>query len=117
MHAHVHERCVRVVDTTDAPSWSSARLLADLGADVIRVDTRATPLGPLAATRHVNKRSVVCDDQQLRELLAEADIWFDSGSSGVDVTEVRTQHPQLVKTLGSAALTIALAKMANRMRG
>jgi hypothetical protein len=27
------------------------------------------------------------------------------------------EHPQLVKTLGSAALTIALAKMANRMRG
>lgn len=26
------------------------------------------------------------------------------------------QHPQLVKTLGSAALTIALANMANRMR-
>ncbi len=26
------------------------------------------------------------------------------------------QHPELVKTLGSAALTIALAKMANRMR-
>ena len=26
------------------------------------------------------------------------------------------EHPQLVKTLGSAALTIALAKMANRMR-
>ena len=26
------------------------------------------------------------------------------------------QHPQLVKTLGSAAMTIALAKMANRMR-
>jgi hypothetical protein len=26
------------------------------------------------------------------------------------------EHPQLVKTLGSAAITIALAKMANRMR-
>jgi hypothetical protein len=26
------------------------------------------------------------------------------------------EHPQLVKTLGSAALTIALAKVANRMR-
>ena len=26
------------------------------------------------------------------------------------------EHPQLVKTLGSAAVTIALAKMANRMR-
>jgi len=27
------------------------------------------------------------------------------------------QHPQLVKTLGSAALTVALASMANRMKG
>jgi len=26
------------------------------------------------------------------------------------------QHPQLVKTLGSAALTVALAGMANRMK-
>lgn len=31
--------------------------------------------------------------------------------------EFYAQHPDLVKTLGSAALTIALAKMANRMRG
>ena len=31
-------RGLRVVDTTDATSWSSARLLADLGADVIRVE-------------------------------------------------------------------------------
>ena len=30
--------------------------------------------------------------------------------------EFYAQHPDLVKTLGSAALTIALAKMANRMR-
>ena len=30
--------------------------------------------------------------------------------------EFYAQHPQLVKTLGSAALTLALAKMANRMR-
>jgi hypothetical protein len=27
------------------------------------------------------------------------------------------QHPQLVQTLGSAAVTVALAKIANRMRG
>ncbi len=60
-----------VVDTTDAPSWSSARLLADLGADVIRVERAPGALDPLAATRHVNKRSVVCEDpQQLRALLA-----------------------------------------------
>jgi crotonobetainyl-CoA:carnitine CoA-transferase CaiB-like acyl-CoA transferase len=88
---------LRVVDTTDAPSWSSARLLADLGADVIRVEARAEPLGPLAATRHVNKRSVVSDDPRaLRALLAEADVWFDSGSSGVEVSEVRAAQPQLV---------------------
>ena len=76
---------LRVVDTTDSHSWSSARLLADLGADVIRVEHAPVPLDPLAATRHVNKRSIVCDDaQQLRALLADADVWFDSGGSGVD---------------------------------
>ena len=32
------------------------------------------------------------------------------------LSEFYAQHPDLVKTLGSAALTIALAKMANRMR-
>ena len=31
--------------------------------------------------------------------------------------EFYAQHPVLVKTLGSAALTIALARMANRTRG
>ena len=31
-------RFLRVVDTTDATSWSSVWLLADLGADVIRVE-------------------------------------------------------------------------------
>ncbi len=88
---------LRVVDTTDSPSWSSARLLADLGADVIRVERTPAPLDPLRATRHVNKRSVVCDDPvQLRALLAEADVWFDSGSWGVDVVGIRAEHPQLV---------------------
>ena len=88
---------LRVVDTTDSPSWSSARLLADLGADVIRVERAVAPLTPLAATRHANKRSIVCDDaDELRALLAQADVWFDSGSSGVDVDAVRDDHPQLV---------------------
>jgi crotonobetainyl-CoA:carnitine CoA-transferase CaiB-like acyl-CoA transferase len=92
---------LRVVDTTDAPSWSSARLLADLGADVVRVERAAARLDPAldarAATQHVNKRSVVCDDVgELRALLAHADVWFDSGSWDVDVHAVRAQHPQLV---------------------
>jgi crotonobetainyl-CoA:carnitine CoA-transferase CaiB-like acyl-CoA transferase len=88
---------LRVVDTTDSPSWSSARLLADLGADVVRVERAASALDPLSATHHVNKRSVVCDDVgQLRALLAHADVWFDSGSWGIDVTAVRAGLPQLV---------------------
>jgi crotonobetainyl-CoA:carnitine CoA-transferase CaiB-like acyl-CoA transferase len=86
-----------VVDTTDSPSWSSARLLADLGADVVRVERAPGGLDPLAATRHVNKRSVVCDHPgQLRALLAHADVWFDSGSSGLDPAAIRAEHPQLV---------------------
>jgi crotonobetainyl-CoA:carnitine CoA-transferase CaiB-like acyl-CoA transferase len=88
---------LRVVDTTDAASWSSARLLADLGADVVRVERAPAPLDPLRATRHVNKRSVVCDEpRELRALLAHADIWFDSGSSGLDAGAIREEHPQLV---------------------
>ena len=88
---------LRVVDTTDSPCWSSARLLADLGADVIRVDRVAQPLDALAATRHANKRTVVCHDtRELRALLADADVWFDSGSSGVDAAAMRDEHRQLV---------------------
>ncbi len=88
---------LRVVDTSDSPSWSSARLLADLGADVIRVEHTAKPLDALSATHHANKRSVLCDSpEQLRALLAHADIWFDSGRHGVEVAPVRHEHPQLV---------------------
>ena len=88
---------LRVIDTTDAPAWSSARLLADLGADAIRVDRAAVPLDPRRATRHANLRSVVCDDaDELRALLAHADVWFDSGSSGLDARQVRGELPLLV---------------------
>ena len=41
---------------------------------------------------------------------------FNSGARLARLGEFYAQHPELVKTLGSAALTIALAKMANRMR-
>lgn len=88
---------LRVVDTTEAPSWSSARLLADLGADVVRVEHAVAPLDPLSATRHANQRSMVCDDPvTLRALLGHTDIWFDSGTSGVDVPELRAELPGLV---------------------
>ena len=73
------------------------RILADLGADVIRVERAGTALDALSATRHANKRSVVCDSpEQLRALLGHADVWFDSGGSGVEVAPVRRMHPRLV---------------------
>lgn len=86
-----------MVDTTESPSWSSARLLADLGADVIRVDRAPMSHDPMSFTRHANKRTVRgADSSQLRTLLGDADIWFDSGSSGVDVAAARADHPELV---------------------
>ena len=90
-------RGLRVIDTTDATSWSSARLLADLGADVIRVDAPDRGVDALYATRNANKRSVVLeDDDELLALLGHADIWFDTGETTLDVVAVRRACPELV---------------------
>ncbi|MHB8463889.1 MAG: CaiB/BaiF CoA-transferase family protein [Acidimicrobiales bacterium] len=94
---------LRVVDTTDVSSWSSSRLLADLGADVIRVEAAPASLDPMSATRHANKRSIVCEDpQSLLALLMHADVWFDTGGQGVDVATVRRAHPRLIVISSSA---------------
>src|SRR6478736_6195251 len=89
-------RGLRVVDTTDETSWSSARLLADLGADVIRVDAPDRRVDALYATRNANKRSVVLDDNELLALLGHADIWFETGDTTLDVVDVRRACPELV---------------------
>jgi crotonobetainyl-CoA:carnitine CoA-transferase CaiB-like acyl-CoA transferase len=90
-------RGLRVVDTTDETAWTSARLLADLGADVIRVDRRPRPVDALYATRHANKRSVLFEaDAELLDLLSYADIWFDTVTTGLDVGAVRRALPELV---------------------
>ena len=86
---------LRVVDTTDRRGVAAARLLADLGADVIRVDRVVEPLDPLTASRHANKRSVVFDDAGLRRLLGHADVWFESGG-GLEAGAVHEELPQLV---------------------
>ena len=94
---------LRVVDTTDSSSWSSARLLADLGADVIRVERNAAPTTPLSATRHANKRSIICESvRELEQLLGHADVWFDSGGDDVDVASICGDHAQLVVVSSSA---------------
>jgi hypothetical protein len=72
--------------------------------------------GPLAAgsTQLTPQQASQLSPQQVQDLANHAeksspDIFDKLGS-------FYAEHPQLVKTLGSAAVTIALAKMANRMR-
>ncbi len=90
-------RNLRVVDTTDRSGLSAGRLLADLGADVIRVEPPGGRVDALTASRNANKRSAVLDDpERLRDLLAHADIWFDSGGSGLDARSVHRALPDLV---------------------
>ena len=88
---------LRVVDTTDRTGLAAARLLADLGAEVIRVEQGSGQLDPLTASRNANKRSVLFDDpEQLRTLLTHADVWFDTGGSGLDVDSVHVELTGLV---------------------
>src|SRR5262249_52387156 len=89
-------RGLRVVDTTDSTAWTSARLLADLGADVVRVDGPEQRVDALYAAHNANKRSVILDPSELRALLSHADIWFETGASGLDVAVVRRELPELV---------------------
>src|SRR5215831_6720953 len=89
-------RGLRVVDTTDATSWSASRHLADLGADVIRVDVADQQVDALYATRNANKRSVVLEGDELRALLAYADVWFETGGDALDVAAIRRDLPELV---------------------
>ena len=88
---------VRVVETADARGETCGRVLADLGAEVVKVEppggsaSRAEPpvLAGVSlpfATRNAGKRSVVADlwapdgGERLLALLDDADIWIDTGS-------------------------------------
>ncbi|BBH70047.1 putative CoA-transferase [Actinoplanes sp. OR16] len=93
MDTHLPLTGVRVVDRTDGLGEMTSRLLADLGADVIRVE----PTGGAAsrndalyyATHNANKRAVALDttDDAYRRLLAGADIL---------ITNQHEEHPGLV---------------------
>jgi crotonobetainyl-CoA:carnitine CoA-transferase CaiB-like acyl-CoA transferase len=100
MPAH-HEESVgplswlRVVDLTDLRGALCARILADFGADVIRVE-REEPSDSLAhAYRNANKRIVVVDADdraRLDTLLAEADVLVEN----VGIDGLTERHPHLV---------------------
>ena len=109
---------LRVVDTTDERGEMCGRILADLGAEVVRVEppggapSRAVPpwhggRGLFHALRNLNKSSVALDPavpedrSAWRALLAEADIWVESSRpgrapEGMDPIAVARDLPRLV---------------------
>jgi len=84
----------------------SPSVLASLGGAAGALATSGGQLTPQQASQ-ISPRQV--QDLANHAEQSSPDIFDKLGS-------FYAEHPQLVKTLGSAALTIALAKMANRMR-
>lgn len=107
---------VRVVDLSVGETDAVTRLLADLGADVLKVEPPGgsparTTLPTLAGTaigfavHNANKRSTVLDPdhdgdrRRLHDLIATADILVDTGQVGAYDTsgaELADRHPHLV---------------------
>ena len=112
---------VHVLDTTDEWGELCGRLLAELGAVVVRVEpaggSRSRRLSPshngvglFHAYRNVGKRMVELDvgevngRRRMEELLSWADAWLDSSPAGsrarfdLEPPEVLARHPHLVVT-------------------
>ena len=103
---------LRVVDVTDLRGALCARLLADLGADVVRV--QPPDLDPAVADgsahrfRNANKRAVTLDlrgtegRERLHQLLEHADALVENlgvgeaAAHGVDADEIAAAHPHLI---------------------
>ncbi|MGD0120120.1 MAG: CoA transferase, partial [Candidatus Binatus sp.] len=107
---------VRVIDQADENGELCGRLLADLGAEVIRVEPpggatsrRMPPFHDDAslyfAVRNLGKKSVAFDvdsadgRRRLDDLLDAADVWIDSHRGGdLNHREVLERHPGLIIT-------------------
>ncbi len=83
---------LRVVDHTDMRGALCARVLGDLGAEVIRVPPVPDPDGLAHAHRNANKAAG--DPADMESLFAEADLLIDN--TGLDLDEMTDRHPQLV---------------------
>jgi crotonobetainyl-CoA:carnitine CoA-transferase CaiB-like acyl-CoA transferase len=81
---------VRVVDLTDIKGAMCGRMLADLGADVVRPGG-APPESIADAYRNANKRRI--PDTGLGELLPLADIVIDNGGGDLDLAP----YPHLIR--------------------
>jgi len=111
---------VRVIDlTTVLMGPMAARILADHGADVIRIDTPDAPTeltggsAAIALDIHRNKRSVRLDLKSdegaaaMRELVASADVLVTNMRSaaldrlGLSAERLREDHPTLIHCLAN----------------
>ena len=106
---------VRVLDLADETAVLGTKLLADLGADVLRIEPPdgdpIRRLGPFAegivdperSLSHwwfnSGKRSAVLDlatgREKLAELAGRADIVIETGGHGLDLAAIRAAHPAL----------------------
>lgn len=95
----------RVVEVTDVRGAMCGRILADLGADVLRLErSERLPSGSAAAYRHANKRSLTWDGDPatLHSLLGRADVLVENlapegrAELGLTPVEVGERHPHLV---------------------
>jgi benzylsuccinate CoA-transferase BbsE subunit len=99
---------VLVIDATDRLGWLAGRVLADLGADVIKIDGPGTDrTRPDWRAFNVNKRVLDTDPKnpanrqaELDALLAKADICLltpssDSGAA-LDPDDLRERYPRLI---------------------
>ncbi|MBE9374609.1 CoA transferase [Saccharopolyspora sp. HNM0983] len=110
-------RSLRVIDTADAPAEMCARYLADLGAEVVRVEPpggsasrtawpRWNGIGLREATRAAGKLGVLLDPADGRDrtdflrLLCTADIWITTATAEqldrIGIDEIRRRAPHLV---------------------
>ncbi len=98
--------CYRVLDCTGELGWLAGRLLADLGADVVKLESPQAPVDAAAwRAYNVNKRLLRIDrvqaarDARLDALLAAADVLIETAPPG-DPTfapeRLRERHPRLV---------------------
>ena len=110
---------LRVVDLADEKGELTGRILADFGAEVVRVEppagARSRQIPPLHegeslyfAWRNSNKKGVTLDLEQaggvaaLRELLAKADVFIESekpgrlASLGLDPARLPAEFPHLI---------------------
>jgi crotonobetainyl-CoA:carnitine CoA-transferase CaiB-like acyl-CoA transferase len=110
---------LRVVDLADEKGELAGRLLADLGADVVRVEppggARSRRIPPFHrgtslyfAHRNANKRGITLDLERerdrarLQDLCSRADVLIESfapgalAKLGLDPAELALRHPQLV---------------------